>query len=296
MNNPDKNSWREGLQRARRREEWQHNLRFLCLCVFVVSIIICAYIGNDWYRQDQASKALKAEKNEIIICKIQTDEETEPEEIQTESETMKPPDILAEYQPIYEQNHDLIGWLSIKNTVIDYPVMQTPEDEKKYLYLDFYGNENKNGCLIMDTDSIVGSGTAAQNYLNGTAPSTNLIIHGHTMRSGQMFGDLDLFKDEEYGKEHTLICFDSLYEHREYELLAVFYSQVYYVQDDVFKYYNFFQADTLEEFNDWYDNIIKMSLYETGMTAEFGDEFITLSCCSYHVEDGRFVVVGKRVK
>ena len=53
---------------------------------------------------------------------------------------------------------------------------------------------------------------------------------------------------------------------------------------------------TQEEFDNWYENIKAMSLYDTGVTAEYGDEFITLSCCSYQVEDGRFVVVGKRIK
>ena len=95
---------------------------------------------------------------------------------------------------------------------------------------------------------------------------------------------------------HNIICFDSLYEEREYELPAVFYSQVYNKSDDVFKYYKFFQADTQEEFDDWYNNIKLMSLYDTGVEAEYGDEFITLSCCAYHVEDGRFVVVGRRIK
>ncbi len=295
MNKPDKNSWRERPKQARRREEWYCRLHFLCLCVFTVSVIICICTGIRWYGQSKVNKELQAEKNEISIPNIQTDNETVQGEIQAESEPMEP-QILAEYQALYEQNQDIIGWLSIEDTVIDYPVMQTPEDEKKYLYVDFYGNENKNGCLIMDTDAIVGSGTAAQDYRDGTRPSTNIIIHGHTMKSGQMFGNLDLYKDEAYGKKHSIICFDSLYEYRRYELLAVFYSQVYYEQDKVFKYYKFFQADTQAEFNDWYENIKEMSLYDTGVTAEPGDEFITLSCCSYHVEDGRFVVVGKRIE
>lgn len=203
--------------------------------------------------------------------------------------------ILPEYQSMHEQNKDLIGWLSIEGTVIDYPVMQTLEHEDYYLYNDFYGNYNANGCLIMDTDSAAGIGTEANGYVNGTPPSTNLIIHGHNMKSGEMFGDLDLYAQEGYGKEHRIICFDSLYEHREYELVAVFYSQVYRVKDNVFKYYKFFEADTPEEFEDWCRNIKQLSLYDTGLETEFGDEFITLNCCSYHVENGRFVVVGKRI-
>ena len=63
----------------------------------------------------------------------------------------------------------------------------------------------------------------------------------------------------------------------------------------MFKYYKFFEADTPEEFEDWCRNIKQLSLYDTGLEPEFGDEFITLNCCSYHVENGRFVVVGKRI-
>lgn len=204
--------------------------------------------------------------------------------------------MLPEYEALYRKNSDIIGWLKIEDTLIDYPVMQTPEDENYYLYRGFDKTDNQNGSLIMDTDSVVGAGILENQYSGGIAPSTNLIIHGHTMKSGQMFGNLMLYEKEEYGKEHNIIKFDSLYEHREYELISVFYSQVFYKSDQVFKFYKFFEADTQEEFDDWYTNIKEMSCYDTGVTATFGDEFITLSCCSYHVEDGRFVVVGKRIK
>lgn len=204
--------------------------------------------------------------------------------------------MLPEYNTLYKENPDIIGWLRIDDTVIDYPVMQTMGDESYYLDYGFDGKRNSNGSLILDTDSIAGVGTNETNYKNGILPTTNLIIHGHTMKSGQMFGNLKLYKNEEYGREHPIISFDSLYEKREYELIAVFYSQVYMNTDEVFKYYKFFNADTQEEFDDWYENIKQMSLYDTGIKAKFGDEFITLSCCSYQVEDGRFVVIGKRIK
>jgi sortase B len=206
------------------------------------------------------------------------------------------PKMLPEYSILFEQNPHIVGWLKIDDTVIDYPVMQTIEDEDYYLDYDFYGKKNINGSLILDTDSVAGVGTSEMHYKDEMHPTTNLIIHGHTMKSGHMFGNLNLYKDEDYGSEHGVICFDSLYEKREYELIAVFYSQVYFKNQDVFKYYNFFQADTQEQFDNWYENIKEMSLYDTDVRAEFGDEFITLSCCSYQVEDGRFVVVGKRIK
>ena len=179
--------------------------------------------------------------------------------------------MLPEYQSLYNQNADIVGWLKIDDTVIDYPVMQTMDNEDYYLNYDFDKNKNINGSLILDTDSVAGVGVMKNKYGNGTAPSSNLIIHGHNMKSGMMFGGLKKYEEENYGIAHRIIYFDSLYEKREYELLAVFYSQVYMTTDQVFKYYKFFQADNPEEFDDWSTNIQKMSLYDTGVSIEFGD-------------------------
>ncbi len=122
--------------------------------------------------------------------------------------------------------------MAVDGTVIDYPVMQTMEDENYYLYRDFHGNEDKAGCLILDTDSSLYD-------VEGTA---NLIIHGHNMKAGTMFGELDAYKDENYYQEHKHMTLYTRMEKREYEVIAVFYSQVYYSTDKVFKYYDFFQA------------------------------------------------------
>lgn len=286
----------------------KNKVKYRVLIILVVFCAFCWVLAAGFLIhglvQDKSTENIQSELQKIKETAQTTDvagpvtsddvaDDAEPEKLNDVVGSTEP-EMLPEYRELYEKNQDVIGWLSIDDTNIDYPVMQTMEDECHYLRLDFYGKKNRNGCLIMDTDSVVGIGTAADGYASGTAPSTNLIIHGHTMKSGEMFGKLPLYADETYGKEHNIIRFDSLYEEREYELIAVFYSQIFYTHEDVFKYYNFFQADTQEEFDDWYENIKEMSLYDTGVTAEFGDEFITLSCCSYHVEDGRFVVVGKR--
>ena len=111
-----------------------------------------------------------------------------------------------------------------------------------------------------------------------------------------MFGELDEYRSEDYYKEHTRMTLHTRDGIHTYEVIAVFYSQVYYASDIVFKYYNFFQADTAEEFRYFYDNIRELSLYDTGVTAEFGDKFLTMSTCAYHVEDGRFVVMAKEIE
>lgn len=188
------------------------------------------------------------------------------------------------YRDSFLANEDMAGWLSVPGTNIDYPVMWTPGDEQYYLYRGFDGSENKNGCLILDTDSCLDPLT------------TNLIIHGHNMKSGAMFGNLTDYEDEDYYKAHKEIILYTEECERRYEVIAVFRSQVYKKTDEVFKFYKFFQADTQEEFEDFYQNIKALSEYDTGVTAEFGDHFITLSTCVYHVEQGRFVVVAKEVE
>ena len=264
----------------------------LFVCLMGMAVCVAAMWAPDLLSWTETSSVQQVRK-EKRKAKQQPQKSTEVKIQQVEK--VPPAQMLPEYQKLYEKNQDIVGWLKIEDTIIDYPVMQTKENEEYYLEYDFYGNKNVNGSLILDADSDAGTGTAKKEYRDGTHPTTNLIIHGHTMKSGQMFGNLQRYRDEVYGKKHHIIQFDSLYEHRTYELIAVFYSQVYYKNDQVFKYYNFFQADTKEEFQDWYRNIKKAALYDTQVTAEFGDEFITLSCCSYHVDDGRFVVVGKRI-
>lgn len=188
------------------------------------------------------------------------------------------------YQESFLANEDMAGWLQVPGTNIDYPIMWTPRDENYYLKRGFDGKSNSNGCLILDTDSCVDPLT------------TNLIIHGHNMRSGAMFGYLTKYEDPDYCREHSLITLYTEEVQRNYEVLAVFRSQVFLKTDQVFKFYQFFQAGTEEEFQNFYQNIKELSLYDTGVTAEFGDRFITLSTCSYHVEQGRFVVVAKEIE
>lgn len=195
-----------------------------------------------------------------------------------------PEPVTNPYRDSFLANDDMAAWIQVPGTVIDYPVMWTPENEEYYLYRAFDGSKNQNGCLILDTDSSVDPLT------------TNLIIHGHNMKSGAMFGSLLKYEQESYYKEHKDIVLYTEDVQRNYEIIAVFRSQVYKKSDQVFKFYKFFQANTPAEFDDFYKNIKELSLYDTGVTAEFGDRFITLSTCTYHVENGRFVVVAKEVE
>lgn len=272
-------------------KEERNQFRISWVVVCVILALICLGIAGfqiyHFYRQEVESEG----KMEALRIQLEMEESLAAERAKLESIEQKEQNSLEKalvenpYAELFLQNPDMAAWLVIEGTKIDYPVMHTPQEENYYLYRDFYGNEDKAGCLLLDVES----------SLYGDV-TTNQIIHGHNMKAGTMFGELDRYKEAEYAKEHNLIrLFGKDKEHR-YEVIAAFYTQVYLTTDVTFKYYNFFQANTKEEFQYFYDNIKKLSLYDTGIEAEFGDRFLTLSTCSYQVEDGRFVVVAKEVE
>lgn len=192
------------------------------------------------------------------------------------------PDVLDDYKTLYEKNKKLIGWLKIDDTIIDYPVMQTT-DNKYYLEHNFNQEYDKNGSLFLDCSCSV------------YPRSTNLIIYGHHMKSGQMFGQLQKYAKESYYEKHTTIQFDTIYEKGTYEIMYVFRSQVYNEDDLVFKYYQFINANSETEFDSYMEEMAALSLYDTGVTASYGDSLLTLSTCDNSQKDGRFVVVAKKV-
>ena len=198
-----------------------------------------------------------------------------------ETEESAPP-LLDDYKNLYLKNTDIIGWLKIADTNIDYPVMQTDNDTY-YLTHDFDGNEDKNGCLFMDSKC------------NPIKPSTNLIIYGHHMKSGRMFGKLVNYKDSKYYENHPTIQFDTIYKKGTYQIMYAFNSKVYSEEEITFKYYQFIDPVSEQEFNSNMQEMQKMSLYSTGITAVYGDELLTLSTCDRSEKNGRFVVVAKKI-
>lgn len=179
-------------------------------------------------------------------------------------------------------NKDFVGVLSIPDTIINYPVMYT-EGEDYYLRRSFDKKQSDAGTLFIDKHN------------NIDPIDDNIIIYGHNMKNGTMFHELLNYKKESFYKNHKYIYFNKVDNSEKYEIIAVFYSKVYYETDNVFKYYKFYNASNEEELNDYVKNIKKLSLYNTNVNAKLGDKFITLSTCEYSQENGRFVVVAKKV-
>lgn len=198
-------------------------------------------------------------------------------------EQMKKPEIMGKFAPLYEENKDFAGWLTIEGTKIDYPVMSRQGDNNYYLDKNFEQKQDKNGLLILDYRCDVNK--AGQ----------NLIIYGHNMRTGVMFGTLKKYKDKEFCKEHPVIQFDSLYEECEYKVVAAMLSEVAYADEDVFRYYDAIDMSSEQDFEAFRKNIEDNALYVTDETISYGDSCLILSTCDKYKEDGRFVVIAKKV-
>lgn len=124
--------------------------------------------------------------------------------------------------------------------------------------------------------------------------SDNLIIYGHHMNSGKMFADLEKYKDEDFYKEHPMIQFRTIWGNEEYEILAAFTTPVYTGND--FNYYSFIKAQKGEDYEYFIREIKRKGIYETKVTAFYGEKLLTLSTCEYSQKNGRMVVVAKKVE
>lgn len=218
----------------------------------------------------------------------ETTEATEPPTSETTEEpTTEPvptePQMLKNLAELYQQNPDLAGWIKIEGTKLDYPVMYTPDDPEKYLHLNFEERYDFGGLPFLEDACLL------------DPESDNMIIYGHNMNNGTMFRTLMLYTDQKYWEEHPQVTYSTLYEERTYDILAVFYDRVYYKYEDVFKFYKFIEAEDEEHFNEAIAYYKEHALYDTGITAEYGDRLITLVTCSYHHQNGRFVLVARQV-
>ncbi len=180
-------------------------------------------------------------------------------------------------------NPDYVGWLTIGDTIIDYPVMKSSEDDPEYyLHRDFYGDESVAGCLF------IGGGCNSE--------SKSFVIYGHNMNNGSMFGELDEYYDYNYAEEHRDISFFVNGEERIYRVFGAFQTKIYGDRDNVFKYYEQIGDLTQEEYEQTVEAVRTLSAPKLPYAPSYPAQLLFLSTCSYHTDDGRFVVAAYRIK
>lgn len=237
---------------------------FLLLLISVM-LISSIFIYNE-VKEDNKQEKIFEELSNII----ETKEETSTKQENVEDE--------INIEELYNINNDLVGWLKIDNTSIDYPVMQTKNRPNYYLRRNFYKEYS-----IMGTPYI-----AEQCDLN---KSDNLIIYGHHINGNKMFGELEKYKKEEFYKNHSIIKFYTKDEIQEYKIISVFKT----VAHTGFEYYKYYNFKNESEFNTFIEKCKKLAFYNIEDTASYGDKLITLSTCEYSQDNGRLVVVAKKI-
>jgi len=185
---------------------------------------------------------------------------------------------------LYDINQDIVGWLKVDNTTINYPIMKS-KIKDYYLRRDFYKNYSSYGTPYIANNCDL-------------KLSDNIVIYGHHIRGNKMFGYLEQYKSKDFCKNNKIIKFYTLQDNKtikkEYEIFAVFKTVVY--RGNSFKYYDFTNFNNKLEYNSFIEKCKSLSLYETNIKPEYKEKIITLSTCEYSNRNGRLVVMAKEIK
>ncbi len=258
-------------------------LYYALLVFFLVIMVGCIiYVGTYYfktYSDDQNQKEISE-----LIHDIGAKEQSNQTALDASSDSED-----NRYKDIIEKYPDFVAWIQIPGTKIDYPVVRREEPETEYYYIDhdFEGNESSSGTLFVNQ------------LCDLEKPSDNIIVYGHNMKAGTMFHDLLKYESKDFYEQNQYITFNTIHEDGLYKVIAAFYTRVSDTEpasEEFFPYYKFIDAQSEQEFNEFVQMCKKLTPYETD-EVNYGDSFITLSTCSYNVDDGsgRFVVVAKRL-
>ncbi len=296
--------------------------------VFIVAVCVLAKSGYDAYIYNFGSKDMINDQQYISNLfnnpdSANTDSADKPQEntpapdsgetaapenpgaqdvpAQTVTESKYPEGMMANFQPIYDINPDVVGYISIDGIYIDdskpederelainYAVVQS-DDNDYYLSHDIYRQEKDYGALYIDYRATVA----------GENRSSNVTIYGHDMKTGYYFGSLDAYKKgASFVSEHRIVDFSTLYEREKYVIFAAFLVSVHEEDDNqpIFRYHNCVEFNNDAEFDYWYKNVMYRNYYKTDIDCNIDDEYLTLSTCSNEIYDSRFVIVARKVR
>lgn len=232
--------------------------------ILVLIICICSYKIVDkvmeYKKADNVYEKIRIEKEELKNSYINNEDDTEKDGRGN----------------IFIDNEDYRGWLNVENTNIDYPVLQSYDNQ-------YYLDKDINREYLM-------SGSIFMNYLNDGFNDENTVLFGHNMRNKTMFAQLKKYKEKEffYGDNDIVIEV----ENDKVLKYKVFSAYVTDSKDNYIKT-NFDDKDQYKEF---LEDIKNKSQYKSDIDVNENDKIITLSTCSYEFNDARMVVHGKLLK
>lgn len=238
--------------------------------LLILIFIFCGgYVGKYFFDSHKAQKGFDELKS--IVEKNTAADASDGYETKRAQNGM-----LEQYVALWKQNSDMAGWIKIPDTKIDYPVVKYTDNEF-YLHKNFEKKYQFSGIPFLDYQC--------------KNESVNSIIYAHNMKDGTMFAALSKYDDKAFYDAHKKIQYDTVYDKGTYDIMAVFMTKV--GSKNEFKYYNYADIEDETRFNEYVEEVKKLSVYDTGINAEYGDRLVTLSTCAYHTSNERIVVVGR---
>lgn len=248
-------------------------LIIIILCIIIGILICCSFYFNYLNIRDQ-----KINNDFKEIIPNTTNDENSENEVENPNEK-----IYDTVKNLQIENPDVKGWIKISDTNINYPLLQG-NDNDYYLNHNYQKEYSNYGSIFIDKDS------------NLDNVNSNVIIYGHSMKDEEMFQNLLNYANKEYYENHKIIEIYTNNETRQYEIVTVFKSRVFYQDEqNVFRYYYYTDLSNEEKYNEYINNSKNLEIYHTGVEAHFGEQLITLITCEYSNENGRMVIVAKKV-
>jgi len=242
---------------------YQRLITILAVGVFVFSIYKLVPSLYDYYTNNKTLKGVQEIYDSTPISEEENAEGT----------------IRNSFLSLQEINEDIIGWITIEDTKIHYPILQTDNNEF-YLTRNYKKEETRAGSIFLD-------------YRNDPKleKNKNTIIYGHRMKDGSMFGQLKKYLDKQFFNEHKTLYLDSIYEGYYVEVFSVYQTttEFYYIETEF--------SDN-PDYQQFIEQLQERSLFTSDVTIDSNDLIVTLSTCDYAVDslEGRLVVHGKLVK
>lgn len=200
-----------------------------------------------------------------------------------------------------KQNPDIIGWISLDNTKIDYPLVIDPgkitagtgygdsdyDENSYYLNHDLFGGDARGGTLFLDYRNVFSASETSQ--------SENIMIYGHNMANNTMFGSLRKYRqDYSFWDESPFIDLSSNYKDYQYVIFGFMITSGNWYTD--FRYWDMEELDNEVEFDSYVNTVREGSMLDTGIDVKYGDKLLTLSTCYADEDNSRFIVVARRLR
>ena len=269
--------------------------KLIYICIFLTAIILIGVLAFAVYKLNtefipQQKEAKRYDELRDVLYQaeetVAQEDGTPSSDAAPDAETTSKGEVIRTYslEELFKMNSDMVAWLTVPDTKIDYPVMHTPDDYEYYLHTDFDGYYSFSGCLFVGE--------------NCSIDSDVFVIYGHNMNNGSMFGEIDMYSYSDYMDEHRDVILRTRDGNRLYRVFASFPTKKFDDDDNSgeFQYYNSVGKKSKTEYEKIVEDICDLSVVSVDNKPQYPAQIAFLSTCAYHEENGRFVVAAYRIR